>query len=125
MDPHAFDRATRLFRTPHSRRSAWHALLGAALLGTTMRTASAAPCGNDRHGCGTGNECCPGKCFRSVRTSDELCCSGPDLIICENRCCQNVGEDPCDCCLDPGATTEIAAAANSCPGAIAGSYRRR
>jgi hypothetical protein len=90
-----------------------------------MRAGLRASCGNYRHGCGAGNECCPGKCFRSVRTSDELCCSGADLIICGNTCCQkNVGQAPCDCCLDPGATTEIAAAADSCPGGIAGSYRR-
>ena len=125
MDPHAFDRATRLFRTPRSRRSAWHALLGAALLGMTTRPATAAPCGNAKHGCGVGNECCPGKCFRHVSTDHELCCSGPGLIVCGNTCCQNVGEDPCDCCLAPGAETAIAAAADPCSGGITGSYRRR
>jgi hypothetical protein len=131
MDHHTFDRLSRLIGASGSRRTAWRALLGAALLGTTTRPTAAAPCGNAKHGCGAGNACCPGKCFRHVKTGDELCCSGSDkntgsaLITCGNRCCQDVGDDPCDCCLDPGTSSVIAAAADPCPEGITGSYRRR
>ena len=131
MDDQTFDHLTRLIATAASRRTAWRALLGAALLGTTTRPAAAAPCGNGKHVCGARNECCPGKCFRNASTGHELCCRGSDektgnaLIICGTKCCQDVGEDPCDCCLAPGATIVIAAATDPCPEAITGSYRRR
>ena len=50
MDPHVFDSLTRLLSAPRSRRAAWRALLGAALLGATTRTAMAAtPCDNGKN----------------------------------------------------------------------------
>ena len=43
MDDPAFDRVTRLFWAPGSRRAALRALLGAALVGSARQTAAAAP----------------------------------------------------------------------------------
>jgi hypothetical protein len=137
MDHQAFDRLTRLVGTATSRRTAWRALLTAVLLGAGLREAAgSARCDNantPRCGRGPEAECCPGKCFRHVETEQELCCTAAhQRIICPTaggqRCCHAVGvagEDPCDCCRDPGAESARAATADHCPGLIAGSYRRR
>src|SRR5215217_6373549 len=130
MDPHAFDRATRLFRSPRSRRAAWRTLLGGALLGATTRSATAAPCGTEpsaRCRCGTTRDCDPGKCF-THDCGDQFCCTG-DWIICGNECCQNVrdactvagsGEPRLPNCIPP-----TPPATGLCESSIAGSYRRR
>jgi hypothetical protein len=129
MDHQTFDRLTRLFGIAGSRRTAWRALLGAALLGATTRAAmadSSTPCltGNQEF---CGRQCCPGRCFVSESSGCVLCCTGKDLIICEDpatgksTCCNALDEhgdpisDPCGDCIPPQA----------CPGLISGSYRRR
>jgi hypothetical protein len=103
---------------------------------------SSAPCktGGQEY-CGIGGPCCPGKCFATCRETDTgtrepkygefaLCCTGADLIICEDpttgksTCCQNRGDDSCEACelpTEPGKPT----GAQVCMGAITGSYRRR
>jgi hypothetical protein len=138
MDHQTFDRLTRLFGIAGSRRTAWRALIAGALLGTTARSAAATPAGEDRcdatrcpktpqgeagfccpgkQQCSCNGTCCPGKtgCFVSTsdENKDELCCTRPELIICGDQCCRNVGEDPCTECLGPH------------PDLISGSYRRR
>ena len=127
MDHQTFDRLTRLFGASGSRRYAGRALLGTALLGATTRMAAAAPCDNGKNPrcrCGQNSTCPPGKCFRNECNGDQLCCTGSGLIICGNTCCQNVGTDPCDPCLAPGATDVQAAEDDPCPSGLAGSYRR-
>ncbi len=122
MDHHAFDRLTRLCGASGSRRTAWRTLLAATLLGATTRPAAAKPCNNGKHLC--GDTCCPGKCFVNDACRDELCCTGPERIICGNQCCKRVDEAgrkikaPCSGeCISPRE--------DSCPTAITGSYRRR
>src|SRR5688500_1657714 len=109
MDQQTFDRLTRFVGAAGSRRSAWRALLAAALLGATTRTAAAAPSytgKNPRWRCGEESKCPPGKCFVD-ECGHELCCTGPKLIICGDRCCQSVGASPCsaqnrqDACIRP------------------------
>jgi hypothetical protein len=139
MNPHVFDSLTRLVSAPRSRRAAWRALLGAALLGATTRTAAAAPtslCDGDKHDpCGSGRDnCCPGKCFVHEDCTDEFfCCTGPKWIICgeettnptpgeprrEPTCCENTKDgDPCGNCIQPPVS-------ETCITGITGSYRRR
>ena len=130
MDHHVFDTVTRLFGTTGSRRAAWRALLGVALLGVTRRHAAAAPCGtvpNARCTCGTTRDCDPGKCF-THDCGDQFCCTG-DWVICGNECCQNVrdaclvagsGENRLPNCIHP-----TPPASGLCENAITGSYRRR
>ncbi len=125
MDPHVFDRLTRLFSAPRSRRGAWRALLGGALLGATPRPAMASPCAKGKHMCGERKECCPGRCFVDECNPDTaLCCTAPRLIICTDVitgkavCCENQGDSPCDACLRPPDGP-------ACPSSITGSYRRR
>jgi hypothetical protein len=127
VDHRKFDRLTRLFSAPRSRRAALRSLLGTALLGATTRPAAAGPCANGKHECGV--KCCPGKCFELVVVGTEvgvcpLCCTGNN-IVCKDpetgksTCCLNKGDDPCDSCAlpeDPG---------SSCRTGITGSYRRR
>jgi hypothetical protein len=129
MDHQTFDRLTYLFAASGSRRNAWRALLGAALLGATTQSAAAAPCSNGKHLC--GGTCCPGKCFTDG--SCEVCCTGEN-IICTTAggpvCCLNLndGKDPCAVLQatgkcptpDPGPNPST-----SCKSGIAGSYRRR
>jgi len=125
MDHQTFDRLTRLFSATGSRRAAWRALLGAAFLGTTTRSAVAAPCHDRKHYC--GDDCCPGKCFAEVCTGHQLCCTAANrLIICGNQCCMAVDAsgkpivDPCtDCTAPPAPPCEDE------PEFISGSYRRR
>jgi hypothetical protein len=141
MDHQTFDRLTRLFGIAGSRRTAWQALLGAALLGATTRSVAAAPTSacdaGGQESCGIGGPCCPGRCFVTCRATDSgtsepttyeefaLCCTGKDLIICGKECCLDDGrDDPCERCelpSEPGMPT----GAQVCIGAIAGSYRRR
>jgi hypothetical protein len=130
MDHQTFDRLTRLVGTAASRRTAWRALLGAALLGATTRSAAAEPCRNDKPACGSG--CCPGRCFTFVSDAGgssrpsaacAVCCTEENkLVICGGTCCQyRERGDPCDPCdLPPPPTPD-------CPSAsgLAGSYRRR
>jgi hypothetical protein len=120
MDHQTFDRLTRFFRTAGSRRTAWHALLAAALFGVAPRGTTAsptAPCKKGKHLCGT--KCCPGKCF--TNGSCEVCCTGNN-IICHSAkrsvCCLNQGRDPCGECMTPDS-------GGTCQSGIAGSYRRR
>jgi hypothetical protein len=118
MDHQIFDRMTRLFGTPGSRRTALRALLAGVLLGATTRSAAAEPCANGKHQC--GNTCCPGKCFTNGPC--EVCCTGTN-IICQTTgqpvCCLNDGsKDPCEACLIPDS-------GGFCREGIAGSYRRR
>jgi hypothetical protein len=130
MDHRKFDRLTRLFGAPRSRRTALRALLSAALLGATTRTAmatSSTPCELGAHEI-CGGECCPGKCFEQLAGGCPVCCTEPDFVICVGKttgepnkptCCKNnkrEGEDPCRDCQPP---TPI------CPGYVGGSYRRR
>jgi hypothetical protein len=135
MDPHVFDHLTRLWSAPRSRRAAWRALLGVALLGTSTRTAvatSSTPCLTGSQVFCVRDQCCPGRCFVTCQNDEEfaLCCTGKDLIICEDpktgesTCCQNRGDDSCEKCELPG--DGIPTGAETCPpGAITGSYRRR
>jgi hypothetical protein len=131
MDQRKFDRLTRLFGAPRSRRTAWRALLGAALLGATIRPAAAAPCANDTNArcmCGETRDCDPGKCV-THDCGHQLCCSGEDWIICGNVCCQNV-RDACKVQVSsenrlPNCIRPIPPAAGPCESAITGSYRRR
>jgi hypothetical protein len=125
MDHGKFDRLTRLFGAPGSRRTALRALLGAALFGATTRPAAAAPTSP----CGTrnqdycGRECCPGKCFvRCDANGEEFCCDKPDWVMCGNTCCQYDpnARDPCEKC-PPGPP----GGAEVCVGYVGGSYRRR
>jgi hypothetical protein len=128
MDHRKFDRLTRLFGAPRSRRTALRALLGAALLGATTRPALATPCGTGKHDfCGNRDSCCPGRCFKHELCENvQLCCTGPDLIICgdkttgEPTCCQKKGNDPCGDCMRP----ELPAG-KICGSYVGGSYRRR
>ena len=66
MDHQTFDRLARVFAASGSRRAAWRALLGAALLGATTRAAMAtsstpvSPTGQ-RGTALLGNKCCPGR----------------------------------------------------------------
>ena len=117
MDHQTFDRMTRLFGTAGSRRTAWRALLAGALLGTTTRSASTAPCHDPKHLC--AGACCPGKCFRSG--SCEVCCTKENkLVICGDTCCQDgEREDLCRPCTPPVKPNGF------CQEGIAGSYRRR
>jgi hypothetical protein len=130
MDHQTFDRLTRLVGTAASRRTAWRALLGGALLGATTRSAAAKPCSNDKHLC--GDQCCPGKCF-SDRVC-EVCCTGPN-IICHAKggpvCCANKG-DPCAfvrargaCPLDATPVGAANVSGGPCTLGITGTYRRR
>jgi hypothetical protein len=119
MDHQTFDRLTRLFGTAASRRTAWRAMLGAALFGATTRSAAAQECPDSKHLC--EGECCPGKCFVRCGSEEEVfCCSDPQYVICGNRCCFNNPES-----ADPCAECPPARASDVCPSAIAGSYRRR
>ena len=129
MERQTFDRLTRLVGTAGSRRTAWRALLGGALLGAGLREAAASPrCDNaNTPQCGSGREraCCPGKCFVRCVDGSEFCCTGKfadtefDLIICGNRCCIDHGSaDPCAECPRGGS-------GEACLEGIAGSYRRR
>ena len=123
MDHQTFDRLTHLFAVSGSRRTAWRALLGAALLGVTTRGAAAEPCNKGKHLC--GGTCCPGgKCFANDVCGDELCCTGPELVICGNTCCKKVdtkgrqSQAPCRGeCISPGK--------DPCQSGLPGSYRRR
>ena len=128
MDHQMFDHVTRVFAASGSRRGAWRALLGAALLGVTTRPAAAGPCANGKHEC--GGVCCPGKCFEFVSDSSDagvcpLCCTGNN-IICKgpdgkSTCCLNdPSEDPCAKCALPKENPDT-----SCRTGITGSYRRR
>jgi hypothetical protein len=131
MDHGKFDRLTRLFGAPRSRRIAWRALLGAALLGTATRPAAAAPITPCETGeqdyCGDRRSCCPGKCFLrtcSAGTEDAFCCTEKDMIICGHdhraQCCVDDGSpNPCEVCATPTLVGKV------CSGAITGSYRRR
>jgi hypothetical protein len=127
MDDRKFDRLTRLFGTPGSRRTAFRALLGAALLGTTTRAAMA----TSSNACDPGKnevcgkECCPGTCFvRTCSTTEEaFCCTGERMIICgidqRAQCCVDDGRpNPCEDCLTPSV-------GGFCPSYVGGSYRRR
>jgi hypothetical protein len=126
MDYRKFDRLTRLFGAPRSRRTALRALLGAALLGATTRPTAATPCGTRKHDfCGGGlDNCCPGRCFVHEPSNCELCCTGPELVICEDpktgqaTCCQKKGDDPCEVCAQPEPP-------GTCATYVGGSYRRR
>jgi hypothetical protein len=130
MDHRKFDRLTRLFGVSSSRRTALRALLGAVLLGSTTQPAAATPCGTGKHDvCGNGRDnCCPGRCFVHEPCENiQLCCTGPDLIICGgDECCKARDErgapisDPCrDCKLPDLPRAEI------CTDYVGGSYRRR
>jgi hypothetical protein len=128
MDHQTFDRLTRLIGTAASRRTAWRALLGAALFGATRRSAAAEQCRNGKPACGNDG-CCPGRCFAFVSDSGDanlackLCCTEKnDAVICGDTCCkvsEREGEDPCRDCIRP--TPQ----GNVCSSGIAGSYRRR
>src|SRR5829696_2978434 len=101
MDHRKFDRLTRLFGAPRSRRTALRALLGAALLGATTRTAMAGPCdtgNNPQCTCGADTNCPAGKCFVDSRGNCPVCCTEPGYVICVGKstgepaqptCCQN------------------------------------
>jgi hypothetical protein len=137
MDQRKFDRLTRLFGAPRSRRTAWRALLGAALLGATTRTAMAGPCdtgNNPQCTCGTNRTCPPGMCFVDSGGQCPVCCTEEnDLTLCvgktidaatrkairEPTCCKGT-KDACEACVPPapppGAT---------CFDYVGGSYRRR
>src|SRR5829696_4961532 len=125
MDHQTFDRLTRLFGIAGSRRTAWRALLGAALLGATTRVAMA----DSSTACLTGNQelcgrqCCPGKCFvGDVSGLCAICCTGKDRIICGDKCCKALDEkgDPCGHCVLPDLRGD-----ETCGLLISGSYRRR
>jgi hypothetical protein len=137
MDHQTFDRLTRLVGTAGSRRTAWRAMLGAALLGATTRSTAAQQCPNGKHLC--GGECCPGKCFRDVVNEScdvccEVCCTEKNHnIICNTAegavCCGNNDErvDPCAVLEATGKCPEPSPGAGGdfCSELIAGSYRRR
>jgi hypothetical protein len=135
MDPHVFDSLTRQLSAPRSRRAAWRALVGAALLGATTRAAmadSSTPCrAGNQEVC--GGQCCPGRCFMHEPCKNiQLCCTGKDLIICEDpttgksTCCYALDEhgdpssDPCRECKPPPLPDD-----QTCFDYIGGSYRRR
>ena len=122
MDDQVFDRLARLFAASGSRRTTWRALLGAALLGATTSPVAATPCDTGKHA-RCGDHCCPGRCFVHEVCGDPLCCSGPAVTICGNRCCRSVDEAgrkiaaPCSgACILPRE--------GSCQSGLAGSYRR-
>jgi hypothetical protein len=129
MDHQTFDHATRVFAASGSRRAAWRALLGAALLGATTRTASAGPCDTGKNPactCGTDTKCPPGKCF-THDCGHQHCCSEPTWITCGNRCCKTEDDnrpipDPCGRCIEP---VPPDAGPGPCEAGITGSYRRR
>ena len=88
MDDPAFDRVTRLFWAPGSRRAALRAVLGAALVGSTRQTAAAAP---QRPRQGRGPEICAGApCAPPPHdaTLGGFCCSGQHCS-CAGECCNN------------------------------------
>jgi hypothetical protein len=124
MDHRIFDRLTRHFGAPRSRRTALRALLSAALLRATTRPAAAGPCDEGKHDFCVRDQCCPGRCFVIEGNACPLCCTGKN-IICEDpttgksTCCLNKGEDPCDSCGLPENPD------TSCQTGITGSYRRR
>jgi hypothetical protein len=144
MDHQTFDRLTRVVAASGSRRTAWRALLGGVLLGATTRGVAAGPCRTEKNPqcrCGDNRKCPPGKCFvleegdcrdptsPDCVCRDEVCCSGAEptsgeeLIICGNRCCRaTLNRDPID---DPCKNCDPPRVPPDCPGALAGSYRRR
>jgi hypothetical protein len=127
MDPHAFDRATRLFRSPRSRRAAWRTLLGGALLGATTPGALASPCENGTHS-PCGSQCCPGRCFTNEVCGDQLCCMRPDFTICGEECCRARtadGQKIASPCHKGGCLPPRNVCGEDPSGGIAGSYRRR
>jgi hypothetical protein len=129
MDHRKFDRLTRLFSVPRSRRTALRALIGAALLGTTTREVMATPrCDNDKM-CGKDG-CCPGKCFLDPCPADkprgEFCCTGSDYVLCGGTCCKPIdptAADPCAECRLAGPPPREPS--QVCQTGITGSYRRR
>jgi hypothetical protein len=132
MDQQTFDRLTRLFRTAGSRRTAWRAILGAALFGATTCSAAAQQCPDRKHRCGA--DCCPGKCFRDeLNESCEACCTEKNNnIICVTAggpvCCRKDEKvDPCAVVQATGKCPAPPAGAvgETCTAGIAGSYRRR
>ena len=139
MDHQTFDRLTRLVGTAASRRTAWRALLGAALLGTTSRSAAAEQCANDKPACGNDG-CCPGRCFDFVSDSGgssgssdvcKVCCTKENnRVICRGdqgyKCCNAVDKDG-TLLKDPCQSCPLPSPGNDCPNVsgIAGSYRRR
>ena len=136
MDHQAFDRLTRLVGTAVSRRTAWRAILWAALFGVTTRSAAAQRCPHSKHRC--GGECCPGKCFRDElnpsNPSCEVCCTKENNnVICGTPegpvCCGNNDPrvDPCAVLAARGTcpTPSTSAGRDLCVEFISGSYRRR
>ena len=127
MDHREFDRLTQRVSKAGSRRQALRAVLGAALLGASSRTAmatSSAPCKKgSRASC--GGTCCPGKCF-AYENCAFLCCTGADLIICGNKCCRFLNDrgerisTPCEVCEQPPPPRGA-----FCNSYVGGSYRRR
>jgi len=128
MDPQTFDRFARLLSMPRSRRTTWRALLGAALLGATTRTAVAAatdPCAagaEDYCVVGDARVCCPGRCFVKCGGGEEICCTKPNWVMCGNSCCpyDPTARNPCEHC-PPG----LSGGGDACVGVITGTYRRR
>ena len=140
MDHHVFDTVTRLVGTAGSRRTAWRAILGAALFGATTRSTAAAPCPNVRNArctCGETSNCEPSKCF-THDCGHQFCCTGR-WTICGNECCMTETdqgrsiEDPCRVegsgenrlpnCIRP--IPPLPPPDSPCQSGIAGSYRRR
>ena len=129
MDPHAFDRATRLFRTPQSRRAAWRALLGGAFLGATARRGTAAAPSDTSKAAMCAGAWCPGRCFTNDHPDpacrDELCCLRPEYIICGDRCCRASSADGRTRCTAGACLPPRELCAGDPAGGITGSYRRR
>ena len=88
MDHQTFDRLTRLFGMVGSRRSAWRALLGGALLGATTRSAAAKPCDQGKHP------------LRRRMLSRQVLCAGSlrGLLHQSNIICPTAGGPVC--CVD-------------------------
>lgn len=127
MDPHAFDRATRLFGSRRSRRAVWRAVLGGALLGATSHGALASPCQDGKHS-RCGDQCCPGRCFTNEACGDQLCCVGPNFTICGDECCRARtadGQKIASPCNKGGCRPPQSVCPEEPDGGIAGSYRRR
>ena len=122
MEHLTFDRLTRLVAASGSRRTAWRALLGAALLGATTKGAAAAPCGPDQKNrqcrCGVVRDCTPGTCF-THECGHQFCCTEPEWIICGNACCANTRDGCRGVCIHPILPEDF------CESGITGTYRRR
>jgi hypothetical protein len=93
MDDQTFDRVTRLFRAPGSRRRALRALLGAALLGGATRSEATTPrttaAGRGRQICVADTDCLLPPQDTPENPSIGASCCADKRCSCAGQCCPN------------------------------------